>query len=110
MAKLKIEAPKRGLPAMHPGELLREEVLPALKAAGISKVAVAEALHISRQTLEDIVKERQPVTPKMALRLGKYLGNTPEFWLKLQAAYDLEQAAKELAPELAAIVPAKLAA
>lgn len=110
MAKLKIEAPKRGLKAMHPGELLREEVLPALKAEGISKVAVAEALHISRQTLEDIVKERKPVTPQMALRLAKYFGNKAEFWLKMQGEWDLERAAREIAPDLATIQPYQLAA
>ena len=59
--------PKRGLPPMHPGELLREEILPALNR---SKTEIARLLGVSRQTLYDILDEKQPVTPGMALRLG----------------------------------------
>lgn len=84
---------KRGLPAMHPGELLREDVLPAL---GKPKTEIARLLGISRQTLYDIIEERQPVTVPMALRLGKLLGNGPVFWLNLQRAYDLEKAEREV--------------
>jgi addiction module HigA family antidote len=58
--------PKRGLPPMHPGELLREEILPALKR---SKTEIARLLDVSRQTIYDILDEKQPVTPVMALRL-----------------------------------------
>lgn len=71
---------------MHPGELLREDVLPALD---MSKTAVAAALGISRQTLYDIIGECQPVTAEMAVRLGKLLGNGAQFWLTLQRNYDL---------------------
>lgn len=84
---------KRGLPAMHPGELLREDILPALEK---SKTEVARLLGISRQTLYDILDEKQPVTVTMALRLGKLLGNGPVFWLNLQRTYDLERAEKEV--------------
>ena len=63
--------PKRGLPPMHPGELLREEILPALDRP---KTEIAKLLGVSRQTLYDILEERQPVTPMMALRLGKLCG------------------------------------
>ena len=84
---------KRGLPAMHPGELLREDILPAL---GKSKVEIARLLGISRQTLYDILDEKQPVTVAMALRLGKLLGNGPVFWLNLQRTYDLERAEREI--------------
>ena len=62
----------RGLKPMHPGEMLREDVLPAL---GKSKTEIARLLGVSRQTLYDILDEKQPVTPGMALRLGKLLGN-----------------------------------
>jgi addiction module HigA family antidote len=55
---------------MHPGELLREEILPAL---GRSKTEIAKLLGVSRQTLYDILEEKQPVTPTMALRLGKLI-------------------------------------
>ena len=84
---------KRGLPAMHPGELLREDILPAL---GRSKTEIAGLLGISRQTLHDIMTEKQPVTVGMAVRLGKLVGNGPVFWLNLQLAYDLERAEREV--------------
>ena len=91
---------KRGLPPMHPGELLREDVLPAL---GRPKVEIARLLGISRQTLYDILAEKQPVTPGMALRLGKLLGNGPTLWLNLQRRYDLWQAERELESEIEAM-------
>ena len=84
---------KRGLPAIHPGELLREDILPAL---GRSKTEIAGLLGISRQTLHDIMTEKQPVTVGMAVRLGKLIGNGPVFWLNLQRAYDLERAEREV--------------
>jgi addiction module HigA family antidote len=80
---------KRGLAAMHPGELLREDVLPALNRP---KAEIARLLGVSRQTLYDILDEKQPVTAAMALRLGKLCGNGPNIWLNLQRRYDLEQA------------------
>ena len=81
--------PKRGLPPMHPGELLREEILPALDRP---KTEIAKLLGVSRQTLYDILEEKQPVTPVMALRLGKLCGNGPDLWLNLQKRYDLQRA------------------
>ena len=91
---------KRGLPPMHPGELLREDVLPAI---GKPKSEIARLLGISRRTLYDILAERTPVTPAMALRLGKLCGNGPELWLNLQRTHDLRRAEAELADALAAI-------
>jgi len=82
-------APKRGLPPMHPGELLREEILPALNR---SKADIARLLGVSRQTLDDVLKGKQPITPNMALRLGK-LCSGPQLWLNLQKRYDLHQGA-----------------
>lgn len=70
----------------HPGEILREDVLPALS---ISKTAMAGALGISRQTLYDILNEKQPVTAEMAVRFGKLFGNGAGFWINLQRAHDL---------------------
>lgn len=84
---------KRGLPAMHPGELLREDILPALDKP---KAEIARMLGISRQTLYDILDEKHPVTVAMALRFGKLLGNGPVFWLNLQRAHDLERAEREV--------------
>src|SRR5204863_7306112 len=82
------EPATNGLPAMHPGELLREDVLPAL---GRTRAEIARLLGVSRQTLHAILTERAPVTPEMALRLGKLCGNGPEPWLALQTHYDLER-------------------
>ena len=70
----------------HPGEILREDILPALS---MSKTAVADALGISRQTLYDILNEKQPVTAEMAVRFGKLFGNGAGFWVNLQRIYDL---------------------
>ncbi|MBR1231268.1 HigA family addiction module antitoxin [Bradyrhizobium sp. AUGA SZCCT0182] len=89
--------PKRGLPPMHPGELLREEILPALDRP---KTEIARLLGVSRQTLYDLLKEKQPVTPVMALRLGKLCGNGPDIWLNLQKRYDLDQAERELGEDI----------
>jgi addiction module HigA family antidote len=89
-----------GLQPMHPGEMLREDVLPSL---GKSKTEIAGLLGISRQTLFDILREKQPVTPAMALRFGKLLGNGPDLWIDLQRAYDLHVAEKQLGKVLAKI-------
>lgn len=89
-----------GLPPTHPGEILREDVLPAVD---LSKAEIARRLGVSRQTLYDILNEKQPVTAGVALRLGKLFGNGPTLWANLQANYDLKVAERELAAELAAI-------
>ncbi|MBA2401779.1 MAG: HigA family addiction module antidote protein [Bradyrhizobium sp.] len=91
---------RRGLPPMHPGELLREEILPALDR---SKAEIARLLGVSRQTLYDVLKEKQPVTPVMALRLGKLCGNGPDLWLNLQKRYDLHLAERELGEKIKSI-------
>lgn len=89
-----------GLAPMHPGELLREEILPAL---GITKAAFARHLGISRQTLYELLDEKTPVTPKLALRLGRLCGNSPAFWLNLQRDHDLRTLEPQMAEELARI-------
>lgn len=78
------------LPALrpvHPGEILREDVLPEL---GLSKAEVARLLGVSRWTLDELLGERQPVTDAMALRIGKLTSSSPESWLNLQRAYELK--------------------
>jgi antitoxin HigA-1 len=93
--------PGTGLSAMHPGELLREEILPAL---GRPRVEIARLLGVSRQALHAVLTERAAVTPDMALRLGKLCGNGPELWLAfLQTRYDLERLRREKAAEIDAI-------
>ena len=73
---------KRALPPTHPGEILREDVLPALD---LSIVDAAQKLGVTRQTLHRIIAKRnpRPVTPEMAVRLGKLCGNGPRLWLNL---------------------------
>lgn len=73
----------------HPGELLREDVIPA---TGKSKSEIANLLGISRQHLYDILAERKPVSPAVAVRLGKLFGDGPGAWVRMQAAYDTWQA------------------
>jgi antitoxin HigA-1 len=90
----------KGIAPVHPGAILREDVLPAL---GKTKTEIASLLGVSRQTLHDILAEKQPVTPGMALRLGKLLGNGPDVWLSLQRKHDLHMAERELAKEIAKI-------
>jgi addiction module HigA family antidote len=87
----------KGLRPVHPGEILREDVLPAL---GRPKTEIARLLGISRQTLYDILNEKQPVTAGMALRIGKMCGNGPDIWLNMQKRYDLKIAERELAAEI----------
>jgi addiction module HigA family antidote len=94
------KSPKRSLPPMHPGQLLREEILPALNRP---KTQIAKLLGVSRQTLYDLLEERQPVTPIMALRLGKLCGNGPDLWLNLQRRYDLQRASEQLGAKINAI-------
>lgn len=93
-------------PPTHPGAILREDVLPAIRA---SVSEAARELGISRQTLHRILAETHPVTPDMAVRLGKWCGNGPDLWIRLQAEYDVRQAEKRLAKAIAAI-PARKAA
>ena len=70
----------------HPGEILREDVLPALE---ITQGDLAEKLGVSRRTVSEILHGRRPVTPDMAIRIGRFCGNGPELWLRMQAALDL---------------------
>lgn len=90
-AKHSVRSPNR--PRTHPGEILREDVIPA---TGKSKTEIAKLLGVSRQTLYDILNEKQPVTPGVAVRLGKLLGNGAGVWLRMQAAYDTWHAEREI--------------
>lgn len=77
----------------HPGELLREDVLPAV---GKPKAEIARLLGISRQQLYDILDEKKPVSPAMAVRLGKLFGNGAALWVRMQGAYDTWQAERDV--------------
>jgi addiction module HigA family antidote len=76
----------------HPGALLREIVLPSVD---LPKAEIARLLGISRESLYRILDERQPVTPTMAVKLGKLFGNGPNLWVKMQAEHDLWHAERE---------------
>lgn len=80
-------------PPIHPGEVLREEFLVPL---GLKPYSLARELHVPRTRIERLAAEKSPVTPDTALRLAKFFDTTPEFWMNMQAGFDLatELAAK----------------
>ncbi|MGB6389745.1 MAG: HigA family addiction module antitoxin [Methyloceanibacter sp.] len=77
----------RRLPPVHPGEILRDEFLTPM---GISVYELAKALKVPRSRANDIVLGRRAITTDPALRLGRYFGMSPDFWINLQARYDLD--------------------
>jgi addiction module HigA family antidote len=88
------------LPPIHPGEILREEYLAPL---GLKPYTLAKKLHVPRTRIERLVAEQTPVTPDTALRLAKFFGSTPQFWMNMQASYDLATEAAAKKDEIAAI-------
>lgn len=84
----------------HPGEFLREDVLPNCK---VSITEAARKMHISRQSLHAILACNASVSPEMAVRFGKFFGNGPGLWLRMQAAHDLWHAEQVMADELQTI-------
>ena len=87
-------------PPVHPGEVLTESVLPAVR---LSVAEAARELGVSRQTLHKLTAGKAAVTPEMALRLGRWCGNGPHLWLRLQQQFDLWHAERRLADVLARI-------
>lgn len=73
-------------PPIHPGEILREEYLIPL---GLRPYSLAKKLHVPRTRIERLASETTPVTPDTALRLAKFFGTTPQFWMNMQSSYDL---------------------
>ncbi|MGA3310471.1 MAG: HigA family addiction module antitoxin [Xanthobacteraceae bacterium] len=92
----------RRLPPLHVGEVLREEFLVPLK---LSPYALAKALGVPRTCVERLATEETALTADTALRLARYLGTTAEFWMSLQAGYELECAKRALASKLGKITP-----
>ena len=90
----------------HPGEMLREDFMPDYR---LSVSSIAKALGVSRQTVNELLRERRAVSPEMALRLSRLFGNTPEFWLNAQRAIDLWEAARAVRRKLERISPLKAA-
>ncbi len=93
-------------PPIHPGEVLREDVLPAL---GLSVSEAARRLGISRQQLHRVLACTHPITTEMALRIGKFAGNGPGLWLRMQQVYDLWHAEHRMRDELSKIETAESA-
>ena len=91
---------------VHPGEILREDVLPTL---GLSVSEAARRLGISRQQLHRVLACTNPITTDMALRIGKFAGNGPSLWLRMQQAYDLWHAENRMKDELSKIETVALA-
>lgn len=86
----------------HPGEMLREDFLPDYD---LTVSALADAIGVSRQSVNELIRERRAVSPEMALRLARLFGNSPEFWLNAQRAVDLWEAEKALQEDMQRIRP-----
>jgi len=82
--------------------MLREDFMPDY---GLTVSGLAEAVGVSRQSINEVLRERRSVSPEMALRLGRLFGNSPEFWLNAQRAVDLWDAAEEIKKDVARIKP-----
>src|SRR5580698_10763347 len=96
---------QRGVP-IHPGEFLREDFLVPL---GLSANALALALRVPVTRISDILRERRGITADTALRLARYFGTTPDFWMKMQLSYDLALASSQVAVRIQAeVIPAAL--
>jgi addiction module HigA family antidote len=91
---------------VHPGEILREDFMPDF---GLSVSALAEALGVSRQSVNELLRERRALSPEMAVRLSRLFGNSAEFWINLQRDVDLWDASRDIADDLARIHPLQAA-
>jgi addiction module HigA family antidote len=102
----KVMKRRSGLPPVHPGEIIREDILPAV---GLSVTAAAKALGVSRQMLHDILAGRKPLSTIMCLKVARLFGSSPEVWMRLQASYDLKKVEqnKKIMVGVARIVPVR---
>jgi addiction module HigA family antidote len=100
---MKIETTReRKIRPTHPGEMLREDFLTDY---GLTASRLARALGVSRQTVNELLREKRSLTPEMALRLARLFGNTPEFWLNAQRAVDLWDTERALKKRVRQIKP-----
>jgi addiction module HigA family antidote len=90
----------------HPGEMLKEDFLPDYN---LTVAGLAEALGVSRQSINELVGGRRALSPQMALRLSRLFGNSAEFWLNAQRAVDLWDAAQAIKEDVARIKPLRVA-
>lgn len=93
--------PDRDLPPIHPGEQLREEFM---KPLGLSAYRLAKDIDVPVSRVQAIIDEKRGISGDTALRLARYFGSTPEFWLNLQRDYELEMAAIKAGDTIAAKV------
>ncbi len=93
---------KRQISPIHPGEILKEDFMPDF---GLNAASLAAAIGVSRQTIHEILRERRAISPSMALRLSRLFGNSPEFWLNAQHAFDLWDSEQRFQKELSKIQP-----
>ena len=91
---------------VHPGEMLREDFMPDYE---LTVSGLADAIGVSRQSINELVRERRAVSPEMALRLGRLFGNSPAFWLNLQRAVDLYDTAAATREDVQLITPLRVA-
>ena len=87
---------------IHPGEFLREEYMPEL---GLTVAGLAQRIGVTRQTINDIVREKRALSPDMCLRLGRLFGTTPQFWMNMQAKVDIWKSLEEHRDDIEAIEP-----
>ena len=99
--------PTNKMRPIHPGEILREEFLTPLN---MTPHALALELKVPAPRINDIVRERRAISPDTALRLARYFGNTPQFWMNLQTSYDLKRTEREFGQKIANEVHTRLAA
>ncbi|MDR2241030.1 MAG: HigA family addiction module antidote protein [Zoogloeaceae bacterium] len=91
----------------HPGETLREDVLPALE---MTQTEFARRLGVSRLSVSELLHEKRGMTPEMAVRVARLLNTTPESWLRMQQALDLWEVEQKVKKRVAGIKPIKMAA
>lgn len=99
---------KNGLPPVHPGEVIKEDILPSV---GLSVTAAAKALGVSRQMLHGILAGRKPLSAVMCLKVARLFGGSADVWMRLQAAYDLKKSEqnKKVMARVLRIVPVRMA-
>jgi addiction module HigA family antidote len=93
---------ERRIRPTHPGEMLREDFMTDYH---LTVSSLAKALGVSRQTINELLRERRGLSPEMALRLSRLFGNTPEFWLNAQRAVDLWEATRAIGKRMECITP-----
>lgn len=97
---------RREIRPTHPGEMLREDFIPDF---GLTVAGLAKRLGVSRQSINELLRERRAVSPEMAIRLARLFGNSPEFWLNAQRAVDLWDANLAIKAQTESIQPLRVA-